>query len=66
MLARRDHVAGIPARLWIKLATAGAILMYDRLLCLGRFAPRPVRFGGPTETRAPHVHGKVITRRRKP
>jgi hypothetical protein len=39
--------------------------MYDRMLCLGRFAPRPVRSGGPTEPLRPHVHGKVITRRRR-
>jgi len=38
--------------------------MYDRLLSLGRFAPRPVRFGGSTEPLRPHLHGKVITRRR--
>jgi tRNA G18 (ribose-2'-O)-methylase SpoU len=66
MVARCDHVVKIPTRFCINLAAAGAILMYDRLLCLGRFAPRPVRSGGPTEALAPHVHGKVITRRRKP
>jgi hypothetical protein len=38
--------------------------MYDRLLSLGRFAPRPVRSGGSTEPLRPHLHGKVITRRR--
>jgi hypothetical protein len=39
--------------------------MYDRMPSLGRFAPRPVRSGGPTEPLRPHVHGKVITRRRR-
>jgi tRNA(Leu) C34 or U34 (ribose-2'-O)-methylase TrmL len=66
MVARCDHVVTIPTRFCINLAAAGAILMYDRLLCLGRFAPRPVRSGGPTEALEPHVHGKVITRRREP
>jgi len=66
MVARCDHVVRIPTRFCINLAAAGAIVMYDRMLCHGRFAPRPVRSGGPTEPLRPHVHGKVITRRRRP
>ena len=65
MVARCAHVVRIPTRFCINLAAAGAIVMYDRMLCLGRFAPRPVRSGGPTEPLRPHVHGKVITRRRR-
>ncbi len=65
MVARCDHVVKIPTRFCINLAASGAILMYDRLLSFGRFAPRPVRSGGPTEALQPHVHGKVITRRRE-
>ena len=65
MVARCDHVVQIPTRFCINLAAAGAIVMYDRMLSLGRFAPRPVRSGGPTEPLRPHVHGKVITRRRR-
>jgi tRNA G18 (ribose-2'-O)-methylase SpoU len=65
MVARCAHVVRIPTRFCINLAAAGAIVMYDRLLCLGRFAPRPVRSGGPTEPLCPHVHGKVITRKRR-
>ncbi|HLT01415.1 MAG TPA: RNA methyltransferase [Geminicoccaceae bacterium] len=64
MVERCDHVVRIPTRFCINLAAAGAIVMYDRLLSLGRFAPRPVRSGGPTEPLRPHVHGEVITRRR--
>ena len=64
MVARCAHVVRIPTRFCINLAAAGAIVMYDRLLSLGRHAPRPVRSGGPTEALRPHVHGKVITRRR--
>ena len=66
MVVRCNHVVRIPTRFCINLAAAGAIVMYDRMLCLGRFAPRPVRSGGPTERLRPHVHGKVITRRRRP
>jgi tRNA G18 (ribose-2'-O)-methylase SpoU len=65
MVARCAHVVRIPTRFCINLAAAGAIVMYDRMLSLGRFAPRPVRSGGPTEALGPHVHGKVITRRRR-
>ena len=64
MVERCDHVVRIPTRFCINLAVAGAIVMYDRMLCLGRFAPRPVRSGGPTEPPPRHVHGRVITRRR--
>ena len=33
--------------------------MYDRVLSLGRFAPRPLHAGGPTEPLPPHVHGPI-------
>lgn len=66
MVERCDHVVRIPTRFCINLAVAGAVVMYDRMLCLGRFAPRPVRSGGPTEAVPRHVHGKVISRRRRP
>jgi tRNA G18 (ribose-2'-O)-methylase SpoU len=65
MVARCDHVVRIPTRFCINLAAAGAVVMYDRMLSLGRFAPRPVRSGGPTEALRPPIHGKVITRRRR-
>ena len=64
MLARCDHVVRIPTRFCINLGVAGAVVMYDRLLSHGRFAPRPVRSGGPTEELAPHVHGEVVIRGR--
>jgi tRNA G18 (ribose-2'-O)-methylase SpoU len=57
MLARCHHVVRIPTRFCINLAVAGAIVMYDRLLSLGRFAPRPVHSGGPDAALPLHVHG---------
>lgn len=57
MLARCHHVVKIPTRFCINLAVAGAIVMYDRVLSHGRFAPRPLRTGGPSEALAAHVHG---------
>jgi tRNA G18 (ribose-2'-O)-methylase SpoU len=46
-----DHVIKIPTRFCINVATAGAIVMYDRLLNLGSFEERPVFPGGPTPPR---------------
>lgn len=62
LVARCEHVVKIPTRFCINLAAAGAIVMYDRTLSLGRFPPRPVRSGGPTEELPPHVSGQVKIR----
>lgn len=51
LLERCDHVVRIPTRFCINLAVAGAVVMYDRMVCLGRFAERPVRTGGPHSSR---------------
>jgi hypothetical protein len=66
MLAGCGHVARIPIRLRINLAAAGGSPMDDRLVCAGWFAPPAGPLRGPTEARAPHVHGKITTRRREP
>jgi hypothetical protein len=47
ILARCDYVIRIPTSFCINLAMAGAIVMYDRVRSLGRFAPRPIGEGGP-------------------
>src|SRR3546814_19793301 len=62
LVARCAHVVKIPTRFLINLSLAGALVMYDRLISLGRFAPRPGRPGGPTESLPPHVHGQQIGR----
>ena len=46
VLARCDHVVRIPSSFCINLAMAGAIVMYDRVRCLGRFPARPLGEGG--------------------
>jgi tRNA G18 (ribose-2'-O)-methylase SpoU len=63
LIARCDHLVRIPARFCVNLAIAGAIVMYDRMLCHGRFAERPVAAGGPKEPPPAHVHGNPILRR---
>lgn len=49
MMERADHVIKIPMQFCVNVGVAGAIVMYDRLISTGRFAPRPVMAGGPTE-----------------
>ncbi|MEO3432545.1 RNA methyltransferase [Inquilinus sp. CAU 1745] len=63
LVARCAHIVRIPTRFSINLSLAGALVMYDRLLTLGRHAPRPVRPGGPTEALPPHVHGAPAFKR---
>lgn len=57
VLERCDHVVKIPTTFCINLAMAGAIVMYDRIRALGRFAPRPVSEGAAGEPPDPHAHG---------
>lgn len=64
MQASCAHVVRIPTAFSINLATAGAIVMYDRLRTLGRFPPRPVRSGGPHDGIAPHEFGAPRSRTR--
>ncbi|MGB0681769.1 MAG: RNA methyltransferase [Magnetovibrionaceae bacterium] len=52
-----DHIVKIPTRFCVNVGIAAAIVMYDRTIQAGRFAPRPVRPGGPTESVAEHTHG---------
>lgn len=62
LVARCDHIIQIPTSFCLNVATAGAIVMYDRMISLGRFAERPVRAGGPCEPLKGHVHGAQIIR----
>ncbi|MBO6519017.1 MAG: RNA methyltransferase [Rhodospirillales bacterium] len=57
MLSRCDHVIKIPTKFCVNVGIAGALVMYDRVLSMGRFAPRPVRPGGPIEELKPQRHG---------
>lgn len=46
-LAMCDHVIKIPTKFCINVATAAAIVLYDRTISLGRFELRPEHAGGP-------------------
>lgn len=65
MVARCDYLVRIPTRFSINVATAGAIVMYDRVKSLGRFARRPVAEGGAPEPMPAHVAGAPKRRRRE-
>jgi tRNA G18 (ribose-2'-O)-methylase SpoU len=45
LIDRCDHLIRIPTQFSLNVAMAGAIVMYDRVRTLGRFAPRPVATG---------------------
>ncbi|MEZ5843390.1 MAG: RNA methyltransferase [Hyphomicrobiaceae bacterium] len=60
LLERCDYTVKIPTRFCVNVAMAGAIVMYDRVRSMARFADRPVREGAPTALPAPHVHGRRI------
>ncbi len=64
LLARCAHTVKIPTKFSVNLALAGAIVMYDRLLSLGRFADRPLA-AGQQAAALPEPHfGPPILRRR--
>jgi len=65
LIARCHHVLRIPTAFSLNLATAGAIVMYDRLRCLGRFAARPIAPGDGGQAPPPHVQGAPRKRRAK-
>lgn len=62
LLAKCQHVVKIPTSFCVNVGIAGAVVMYDRMISLGRFAERPVRPGGPVEPLSPHVHGRQVIR----
>lgn len=62
MVAKCEFIVKIPTKFCINVATAGAIVMYDRLCAMGRFAARPVTPHGPIVAPMPHVRGGPIVR----
>jgi tRNA G18 (ribose-2'-O)-methylase SpoU len=62
--SRCDYVVKIPTRFSVNLGVAGALVMYDRLLTHGRYAPRPVAEGAPTEALPLPVFGDPVYQRR--
>ena len=65
MLDLCDHVIKIPTKFSLNLAVAGALVMYDRVQSMDRFAPRPVRPGGPVEKLEEPVFGQPLWLKKK-
>lgn len=47
MQERCEFIVKIPMKFCVNVGVAGALVMYDRMISLGRFAQRPVAAGGP-------------------
>lgn len=60
-----DHLVKIPTRFALNLATAGAIVLYDRMISVRRFGERPVVPGGPVERLPEHVFGEPVWRKKQ-
>lgn len=65
MLDLCDHVIKIPTRFSLNLAVAGALVLYDRLQSMERFAPRPIMPGGPVEDLPEPVFGEPLWRKKQ-
>ena len=65
LIARCDHLVKIPMKFCINVGVAGAIVMYDRMISLGRFASRPVNPRAAPGALADHVQGAQLIRRPK-
>lgn len=63
MLARCDYTIRIPTRFCLNVAMAGAIVMYDRVRTMARFADRPMTAGGPQHSPANSAVGTHSTSR---
>lgn len=60
-----DHIVKIPTKFSLNVATAGAVVMYDRMISLQRFGARPVTPGGTVEPLPDHVFGEPVSRRKR-
>ncbi|MBI3452353.1 MAG: TrmH family RNA methyltransferase [Rhodospirillales bacterium] len=65
LVALCEHVVKIPTRFSINLALAGALVMYDRMISLGRFPGRPVAPGGPPVELPKQAFGPPRLKRRR-
>ena len=57
MIERCNFTVKIPTKFCVNVGLAGAIVMYDRVKSLGKFARRPETPGGELEPLPDHVYG---------
>tara|TARA_Y100000589_G_scaffold156975_1_gene149525 strand:- start:480 stop:1076 length:597 start_codon:yes stop_codon:yes gene_type:complete len=62
--ARCAYIVQIPTKFCVNVGIAGAIVMYDRVISLGKYPRRPVTPGGPLESLPKHVFGGPSLRRK--
>ncbi len=62
---RCDYMVKIPTKFCLNVGLAGALVMYDRTLSLGKFAQRPLIPGGGGEPLPEHVFGEPVLRRKQ-
>jgi len=63
MLARANYVVKIPMKFSINVGMAAAIVLYDRLISLGGYPPRPITEGGAqADLPPPHKWGAPLVR----
>ena len=62
ILKRCEFVVKIPTRFSINVGMAGAIVLYDRLISLGRYPDRPVAPGRGSQIPPPHKWGAPMAR----
>lgn len=62
MMARCKYTLKIPMKFCVNVGVAAAIVCYDRMISVNRFAPRPVGEGGPREDLRRHVRGGPVIR----
>ena len=66
MIERCEFIVRIPSRFAFNVGIAGAIVLYDRLISLGRVPRRPETAGGPREPLPPPVFGPPRFRKKPP
>ncbi|MBT3991076.1 MAG: RNA methyltransferase [Rhodospirillaceae bacterium] len=62
MIEKCAYTIKIPTKFCINVGLAGAIVMYDRVKSLGKFARRPVMPGAEPEALPEHAHGGPVLR----
>ncbi len=63
ILEKCDFTVKIPTQFCVNVSVAAALVLYDRVVSMGRFAPRAVRSGKPSETLKAHIRGDVKLRK---
>lgn len=64
LVARCDHIIKIPTSFCLNVATAGAIVMYDRIASLGNFGQRSLSTQKEGLPPPPHIQGATKIRRK--